>query len=182
MFRVLLILSWLICSSIVHPDRAKACFGVRVSIGANSEICTYACWLDNGRVLNNKRLFDKASFIKIISGEWPSIYNPDRINFFEENGLDCGVAFDSTLWKEASVCHPLDSLWKIRFGTYPFKHNTEMGWSNKYHKPSPKQEKYLYDRYNVTHVDTDFFLDTNFWRLLNDVRDTSWIKHYRSLH
>lgn len=182
MIRLFMLLTWLVCASIVLPERAHGCFGVRVSIGANSEMCTYAAWLDNGRTLTNKRILDKASFIKIVSGEWPSVYNPDRLNYFEVNGLDCGVVFDSTVWKSVNYCNPLDSLWKIRFGTYPFKHNTEMGWSNKYHKPSPEQEKYLYDRYGVTSVDTDFFLDTNFWRLLKDVRDTSWITNYRSLH
>jgi hypothetical protein len=75
----------------------------------------------------------------------------------------------------------MDSLWKIRFGTYPFKHRTDPGWSNKYHKPSPRQEKYLYDRYGVYHVDSDFFLDTSFWRLLQDVKDTAWINNYKSL-
>lgn len=182
MFRLLIILVWIFCASVItQSERARGCYGVRVSIGVNSQMCTYACWLDNGRVLTSKRIVDKDTFIKFISGEWPSVYNPDRINYFEEHGLNCGMVFDSTEWKEVPYCNPLDSLWKIRFGTYPFKHNTEMGWSNKYHKPSPKQEKYLYDRYGVTHVDTDFFLDTNFWRLLKDVSDTGWINNYKSL-
>lgn len=181
MLRLIILLIWLISASVVYTERAHGCFGVRVSIGANSEICTYACWLDNGRVLTNKRIFDRKSFVKILSGEWPSVYNPDRINYFDEYGLNCGNYFDSTVWTEVNYCSPIDSLWKIRFATYPFKHNTEMGWSNKYHKPSPKQEKYLYDRYGITSVDTDFFLDTNFWRLMKDVSDTGWINNYKTL-
>lgn len=189
-----MVIFWLICSSITKTEqgevipkdkplqtRAKGCFGVRVSIGANSTMCTYACWLDNGRVLTNKRLYDRDSFIKVVSGEWPSIYNPERINYFEENNVACGVAFDSTYWKDMTYCVPMDSLWKIRFGTYPFKFSSEIGWSNKYHKPSPKQEKYIYDRYGVRDVDAEFFLDTSFWRLLQDVSDTAWIKNYKSL-
>ena len=78
-------------------------------------------------------------------------------------------------------CPPLDSLWKIRFATYPFKHKTDIGWSNKYHKPAPRQEKYLFERYGVDHIDSKFFLDTNFWRLLRDVNDPNWIKNYKSL-
>ena len=163
------------------PATVPPVFGVRVSIGANSQICTYVCYLNNGRVLTKKKIVDKQSFIKIVSGEWPSIYNPKRINYFEENGVSCGMIFDSASYKEVGVCVPLDSLWKIRFATYPFKHRTDLGWSNKYHKPSPKQEKYLYDRYNVDHVDSKFFIDTNFWRLLKDVKDTSWIRNYKSL-
>jgi hypothetical protein len=163
------------------PVVARAVFGVRVSIGANSQKCTNVCYLDNGRVLAKKKIYDEQSFIKVASGEWPSIYNPNRINFFEENNVSCGMVFDSTTYKNVGICNPLDSLWKIRFGTYPFKHRVDLGWSNKYHKPSPMQEKYIYDRYNVYHVDTEFFLDTNFWRLLQDVKDTSWIRNYKSL-
>lgn len=191
MVRIGAILIWLISCSVViqreeksvldTPVTSRPVFGVRVSIGSNSRLCTYVCYLDNGRVLTKKRIVDEQSFIKIVSGEWPSIYNPKRINFFEENGVNCGMVFDSTSYKNVGVCNPLDSLWKIRFGTYPFKHRTDLGWSNKYHKPSPKQEKYIFDRYEVDHVDSKFFLDTNFWRLLNDVKDTSWIRNYKSL-
>ncbi len=181
MLRLLLILSLLVSASFAPAERAKGCFGVCVSMGADGSICTYACWLDNGRILTNKRILDKESFIKIVSGEWPSVYNPERINYFEEHGIEGGVIFDSTEWKDVAYCQPLDSLWKIRFATYPFKHNTEMGWSNKYHKPSPKQERYIYERYNVNSVDLNYFLDTNFWRLLQDVNDTNWVKNYRSL-
>lgn len=181
MLRLLLLMSWIVSASFAPAERAKGCFGVRVSMGANGSICTYACWLDNGRILTNKRILDKDSFIKIVSGEWPSVYNPERINYFEAHGIEGGVIFDSTQWKQITYCQPLDSLWKIRFATYPFRHNTEMGWSNKYHKPSPKQERYIYERYNVNSVDLNYFLDTNFWRLLQDVNDTNWVKNYRSL-
>lgn len=191
MIRFVVIFIWLLSCSVIYqeqekvvivpPVTSKPVFGVRVSIGANSSLCTYVCYLNNGRVLTKKKIVDEQSFIKIVSGEWPSIYNPTRIDYFEANGVRCGMVFDSTSYKDIGVCTPLDSLWKIRFGTYPFKHRTDLGWSNKYHKPSPKQEKYLFDRYEVDHVDSKFFLDTNFWRLLKDVKDTAWIRNYKSL-
>ncbi|MBL4862357.1 MAG: hypothetical protein JKY09_05000 [Crocinitomicaceae bacterium] len=162
-------------------ERAKAVFGVKVSIGANSKINTYVCYLYNGRVLTKKRIVDEQSFIKIVSGEWPTIYNPKRINYFAENNIGCGMIEDTNTLKKIGECVPFDSLWKIRFSTYPFQNGSERGWSNKYHKPSPLQEKYLHTRYGVGHVDGDFFLDTNFWLLLQDVRDPTWIQNYKSL-
>lgn len=181
MLRLGILLIWLISCSVNYAPRAEPVFGVRVSIGSNSRLCTYVCYLYNGRVLTNKRIVDEQTFIKIVSGEWPSIYNPNRLNYFEENSVSCGMITDSIAQEKQGYCPPLDSLWKIRFATYPFKHRTDMGWSNKYHKPAPQQEKYLYDRYDVEHVDSKFFLDTNFWRLLRDVKDTNWIKNYKSL-
>lgn len=180
-YLVPLILCWLLFSSVHYEPSSRGVFGVKVSIGANSELTTFACFVDNGRVLTNKRVVDKDTFIKIASGFWPSPYNPARRNLFEENKLDCSVFTDSITLEKFTSCVPLDSLWKIRFATYPFRGNSERGWSNKLHKPSSRQEIYLYNRYGVSQIDGQFFLDTSFWLLLRDVRDTSWIKNYKSL-
>ena len=102
MFRFILIYIWIISCSVIYqkqggsvlgqstidndcdPPLPRGVFGVRVSIGANSKICTYVCYINNNRVLTKKKIVDRKSFIKIVSGEWPSIYNPKRINFFKE--------------------------------------------------------------------------------------------------
>ena len=175
------ILLWSLCASVIPSEIAKGVFGVRVSIGANSQINTYVCYLNNGRVLSQKRILDEASFIKIVSGYWPSIYNPKRENLFEQNNIVCGIEKDENTQLEATYCDPFDSLWKIRFATYPFKQGFESGWSNKLHKPCLKQEKYIYDRYGVESVDANFFLDTAFWRLMHDVTDSDWIRSYKAL-
>lgn len=162
-------------------ELARGIFGVRVAFQANSAYTTYVCFLDNGRVLTHKRVVSQDEFVKIVSGYWPSIYNPKRINYFQERTLACGVAVDSFSLKTSTYCPSFDSLWKIRFSTYPFRTSAEPGWSNKLHKPAPAQEIFLYNNYNIKQIDADFFLDTNFWKLLNDVVDTSWINNYKSL-
>ena len=176
------ILVWLIGASVVYEQQTvRPVFGVRVSIGSNSQINHFVYFLDNGRVLTKKRVCDEQTFIKIVSGHWPSIYNPKRINYFDENHIGCGIGQDSITLKDVPYCEPFDSLWKIRFATYPFQHHADEGWSNKYHKPSPSQEKYIYDRYGVGSVDANYFMDTSFWLLLQDVQDTMWIANYRAL-
>lgn len=181
MWRIGFVVVWICCSSIVYKVESRAVFGVRVSIGANSTINTYVCFIYDGRSLTQKRIYDEQSFIKVVSGHWPSIYNPNRINYFEKNNIGCGVAIDSITMKEFSYCEPFNSLWKIRFATFPFQNSSEMGWSNKYHKPAPKQEIYLHDRYGIESVDANFFLDTSFWMLLQDVQDSTWIMSYKAL-
>ena len=173
---------WFLCSSILWAPRSKPVFGVNIAIGANSQITTYVCYLYNGYSLNRKRIMDKKTFIKFVSGEWPSIYNPDRINFFEENGIPLTLKTEETTLKTYNDCSALDSLWKIRFATYPFQYGNEMGWSNKLFKPSPNQEIYLKERYNINHIDGEYFLDTNFWLLLSDVVNPDWVDNYKSIH
>ena len=179
---LLLLMCWVLSVSIILPSSAKAVFGVKVSIGANSEVTSYVCYLYDGRYLTQKKMVDKESFVKIVSGHWPSIYNPKRIDYFEEHNIDCSILTDPITRKTSLGCAPFDSLWKIHFATYPFQTNSEKGWGNKYHRPSPKQEVYLYNRYGVRRIDADYFLDTNFWMILNDVTDPDWIQNYKSLH
>ncbi len=182
MSRFVIILIGFLCSSILLPPRSKPIFGVNIAIGANSQITTYVCYLYNGYSLNRKRIMDKKTFIKFVSGEWPSIYNPNGINFFEEHGISLIEKTEERTSKTYLDCAALDSLWKIRFSTYPFLYNNELGWSNKLFKPSPNQEIYLKERYNINHIDGEYFLDTNFWLLLSDVVNPEWVDNYKSIH
>ena len=181
MLRIALIIVWIVTSSVIRMNSARPVFGVKVSIGPNSQITSFVCFLNNGRVLTQKRIVDKESFVKIVSGYWPSIYNPRKIDFFKENNIDCALLTDSITNEKVLGCVPMDSLWKIRFSTYPYQHNADLGWSNKFHKPSLKQEKYLYDRYGIQHIDGDYFLDSSFWMIMRDVSDNAWISNYKSL-
>jgi len=177
----IIILFWLISTSVNFNVTARGVVGVRVPIGANSQITSYVCYLDNGRSLNKMKITDKNSFVKIVTGHWPSIYNPQRIDYFKENNIDCALLTDPISQKKIVGCLPMDSLWKIRFATYPFRYNSEEGWSNKLHKPSLGQAKYLYDNYDIEHIDGDYFLDTNFWKIMKDVVDPNWIDNYKSI-
>ena len=182
MIRFIVIFFWFLSSSILWSPSSTPIFGVNVAIGANSQISTYVCYLYNGYSLNKKRIVDKKTFINFVSGEWPSIYNPDRIDYFEKNNVSLTTKTECYTLKEYKDCVALDSLWKIRFATYPFIYSNEIGWSNKLHKPSVNQEIYLKERYNINHIDGEYFLDSNFWLLLNDVTDPDWIINYKSIH
>ena len=184
MFRQLqLVLLWYITGSIVVVSEPppRGVFGVRIAFQSNSQLTTYVCFINNGRTLTHKRILSETEFINFASGHWPSIYNPKRINHFTERNLQCGVFTDTFSLKETAYCLPLDSLWKIRFSTYPYRGSTEQGWSNQLYKPSDKQQYFLHNNYGIENIDGDFFLDTNFWNLLNDVQDPVWISNYRSL-
>lgn len=182
MFRILLVSIWFLCGSIIYQQTIpRGVFGVRVSFQGNSEIVSFVCFINNGRTLTHKRILSETEFIKYASGHWPNIYNPQRIDYFAERNLKCGVIADTYSLKESTYCIPFDSLWKIRFSTYPFRSSSEMGWSSKLFRPSDKQLKYLFINYGIRNIDADYFIDTNFWKILSDVQDTTWIKNYQSL-
>ncbi len=181
MFRLLFLGIWVFTTSIVVVYETRPVFGVKVGYQSTGKLTMYMVYLDNGVYQNSRKMLTENEFIHIASGNWPSIYNPRRINYFEQNHLSCGIIKDSISEKDYSYCIPLDSLWKIRFEKHPFDLKQGNGWSHKQFKPSPKQEIYLYQTYGVRQIDGDYFTDLNFWKLLNDVQDPNWILNYKSI-
>ena len=172
---------WFLLGSVVYEPTVRTVFGLHVSMQSNSQLYQIVAYLYNGRALNHKKVMSKDDFVKFASGKWPSIYNPEKRNLFEERNLSCGIYKDTFSNKETEYCLPLDSLWKIRFSSYPFRPSNELGWSPRLMRPSEKQELFLYENYGIRNIDTDFFIDSAFWQLLSDVQDTMWIANYKSL-
>ena len=118
--RLLVVLIWLLCSSVVFLPAGKASFGVCISYQATGAFCSYIAYFQNGQSMSMRRSMMEDELIKYASGYWPSAYNPQKEDLFAKNGLPCKVIFDSTQWKDFPLCSPLDSLWKIRFRGHPF--------------------------------------------------------------
>lgn len=142
---------------------------------------TYALFLKVNGVLSKKRIVKHEDFVKFVSGHWPSIYNPQRKNLFAENNVPCDVVKEEFTNKDLVSCQLLESLWKIRFDENPFMHTNEPGWSNDQFTPSKKQQIYLYQEYGIENIDLNFFVDTSFWKLLEDVQNPEWVGKYRAM-
>jgi len=179
----LIVICWVFATALLAPPKeTRVVFGVRIAMGQNSQMTSFiAMRYGTDGSLREKKLFQQDEFIKVLSGYWPSPFNPKRINYFEQENIFGGVLVDSVLKKNYPYCPAFDSLWKIRFSDYPFRGSSETGWSLGMYKPSLKQEKFLADRYHIDHLDLDYVIDTNFWVLLRDVTDSMWIANYRSI-
>ena len=179
--RILLVLCWFISSSFMLVSPPHSAFGVKISFQSTGLLTSYIAYIDNGRTQSHVKQITETEFIKIASGHWPSIYNPTRRNYFAENNFDCGVLKDSFTLKEYTYCVPLDSLWKLHFEKHPLDVTKGNGWSGKQFNPSLKQELYLYQNYDVAHIDANYFLDSNLWKILKDVQNPEWITNYKCL-
>lgn len=181
LIKILFIFSLIITSSFVMVSTPHGAFGVKVSYQSTGQITSYIAYIDNGRTEAHLKYLSKDEFIKIASGHWPSIYNPNRINYFEKNNLLCGTLKDSFTLKDYTYCIPSDSLWKLHYERHPIDITNGEGWSNQQYMPSLTQELYLYNNYGIRKIDGDYFKDTNLWKILKDVTNPSWIEHYKSL-
>lgn len=165
------------------PSKNNASFGVRISIGANSELYNLAGFRFNqDGSFRERRFLSKDDFIRFASGFWPSLYNKDKEDLFKKNGVEGGMIFIDTLNKKIPYCPVLDSLWKIRFDRNPFGRAYEDGWSQGKFKPSSKQELFLLKNYGIKYLDTDFIIDTSFWKLLKDMQSPDWILEYKNVN
>lgn len=176
----ILLLAFL-CSSIQFRHELRAVFGVRVAYQSTGKMITLVAFFTDGVRQSHRKILSFDEFVHFASGDWPSVYNRNRMNLFELNQVQGGIYKDSITFKETAYCFALDSLWKLRFDQYPFLGNNEQGWSRDDFLPSPNQQQFLYDEYGMAHIDTKFFSDTSFWKLLHDVTDPEWIQAYRSI-
>lgn len=153
-------------------------FGVKIGILPTGKLTEYAVFFYRDNRFIGKHSISKEELVKIGTGKWPIPKTNKFHDFFKENGfysdtlnngeiIDYGAAFDS--------------LWKVRFTEHPFNQGLSSGWSQGDFRPSNKQQAYIYHRYGVRGYDQDYFSDTSFFKLLKDVMDSEWIKHYKSL-
>jgi hypothetical protein len=183
--RVLLLILFFPLLGVQNLDAPKnnASFGVRISIGANSEVYNLVGIRYNlDGSIRERRFLSKDDFIRYASGFWPSLYNNAKVDLFEKNGVEGGMIFIDSLNKKIPYCPVLDSLWKIRFDRNPFGRTYEDGWSQGKFKPSLKQELFLLKNYGVKYLDTEYIVDTSFWKLLKDMQSPDWVLEYKNVN
>lgn len=177
----LILLFWL-CSSVQPANEIEPVFGVRVSYTSTGQMNTYGLFLKVNGVVSKRRIVSHDEFVKFVTGHWPSVYNPNRDNLFEKHAIPCDVLKEEFSNKDIVSCDLLETLWKVRFDENPFLQANESGWSNDQFVPSKKQQLFLYKEYGIENIDLNFFIDTNFWKILQDIQDPEWIGKYKSLY
>lgn len=175
---------WVVLTAWLLPEEGEPTFvfGVRIAMGSNSEMTSFiAMRYSPDGYLREKKMMRRDDFIRVLSGYWPSTFNPKRLDYFKLERVEGGVVVVDGTKSTYPQCQALDSLWKIRFSNFPYRGGSDEGWSQEMYKPSLKQEKYLADRYNIKHLDLDYIINDKFWQLLRDVMDREWVANYKSL-
>jgi hypothetical protein len=158
----------------------KGVFAIKIG-NQNESFYTLMAYCKTGDRITNKRILSMQEFIQFATGNWPSVYNPERINYLQMYDLNCGFVIDTFSRKQEFGCIPLDSLWKLQYSSFPYLGSMEPGWAANEFGPSDLQAKYLCDRYNFKGLSSGLITDTNLFKLLGDVMDQVWIENYKSL-
>ncbi|HEU4717436.1 MAG TPA: hypothetical protein VFU15_06375 [Bacteroidia bacterium] len=139
-------------------------------------------------------------FLAIASGWGTSSVNPKNENLFAKYGVqNCGYFPDTiirhVLYKGGVACSPVDNLWRLYCGEYPFfiqspvadtLHKQDIqdpgvsdaGWANDTLRPSDGQIGIL-QGYGVRFF-TDIIYGENAFHLLHDMQDPAWVSNYKS--
>lgn len=177
----LLLLVASISLSVQFKAELRTMFGVRVAYQATGEMVTLVAFFSDGTMQSNRKFLSREQFIQYASGNWPSIYNRNRVDLFKLNEVEGGVFHDSISGKKIPYCFALDELWKLRYKNDPFKGSNAQGWSQEMFTPSKGQQLYLQKNYGMENINVKFIIDTNFWKLLRDVQDSAWIENYMNI-
>ena len=195
---------WFCLSSSSSQKKTKLYFelGFTINPSAGSNVVNFmVLGLDSTtHKIVSKKPITEAEFVMYGKGVLKNEANPQRIDFFREAGVDCGLILDDpksiggvlivdTLWEEMKpICLPVWDIWKLRYSIHP-KYGKgasavpqeDIGWSANRWRPSPKQTQYLAKNYGINHI-ADFFHGPSMFELFYDMQNPDWIRMYREIN
>lgn len=161
-------------SSSLQPV-SKSYFGILLSTSSVSAEMIYAVFTENASGISHK-FISRHDFVQIALGRWKLRPNIKQENLFDKHGIIWGIDEDT----DEIVIPILDSLWKVRYRQFPYIRGSR-GWANDEYMPSAAQQIYLADSFNVRNINTEFFKEQDFWKLLQSAQSEDWKWEYKSL-
>ncbi len=156
-------------------------FGVKIGILPTGGITQYAIIHYRQEKLTQIQPIDLPTLLKVATGKYPIPRTNIFTDFFKYHEVSHTRLPDSTFIPKENYMVAFDSIWKIRFDIHPFDARQGEGWSIGRHRPSLRQQEYLFHTYGARAYDQDYICDTSFYKLLRDVVDTAWITQYKAL-
>ncbi|MDB4089049.1 hypothetical protein N9544_05420 [Flavobacteriales bacterium] len=175
--------------------------GFNINASAGSKIVTFVILKIDSftNEIVSKKTLSEGNFVMYAKGLLKNPANPERIDFFKEVGIDCGMILDDpiirggmqyvdTLWNEMRpICLPVWDIWKLRYSIHP-KYgrgassvpDEDKGWSANRWRPSYAQTVYL-QKYGVTQIQ-DYFHGPKMFELFKDMQNPDWIGMYMELN
>lgn len=178
---LLFILTSILFLSVQFRAELRTVFGVRIAYQSTGQMVTLMACFTDGKMLTNRKILSTKEFIHYASGDWPSIYNRNRVDLFKLNEVAGGIYIDSITGEKIPFCFALEDLWKLRYSHSPLKGGKDEGWSQDDYMPSKQQQVFLKQEYGLENINTYFIIDTSFWKILRDVGDLDWIDKYQNL-
>lgn len=178
---ILLLLFAIVTSSVRFQNMPRPVFGVKVGLQPTGDMLLFFVSLYNGHSYSQVRYMNRTEFFNLIAGRTKSPYNMSRKNLFLDFDVDCRFIYSEDSISQYPQCFPMDSLWKLKYSVHPVINAAGEGWAGETESPSILQAKYLFEEYGLKNIQTEFFTDTAFYKILRDVNNPEWIARYKTL-
>jgi hypothetical protein len=141
--------------------QSRYTFALSLISGAGDSHVSYGIMRENPDSTREVIFLTKQSFLRQVAGHETSRANPEKINFFEEYGIDSKI---------------LDELWKLKHDVNPY--GKELGWGTELGAPSKGQYAMLKE-FGIQRK-SDYTFGDNLWRFLLKVSDPVWVGRYQN--
>jgi len=138
-------------------------FSISLASAGGIDHISYGIMRENPDSTREVIFLTKSSFLRQASGNETSRANPNKINFFEEYGIDSKV---------------IDHLWKLKHDKNPY--SDELGWGTELGVPSQAQYQMLHE-FGIYRKSDQVFGD-KLWLFLTKVSDPVWLGQYQNLN
>jgi hypothetical protein len=136
-------------------------FAISLISGANSNPISFGIMRENPDSTHEVIFLTQDAFLRQATGNEASRANPEKINYFEEYGIDFKV---------------LDQLWKLKYDIHPY--SDETGWGTKPGVPS-KAQYIMLNEFGVSKI-SDYVFGDKLWQFLLKVNDPMWVGQYQN--
>ena len=145
----------------------------------HSQMITFAFLQTRDGKIIGSRIVREIEFMYAAMGYWPNMCNRAKENLFEKNGIDsCFLDTNDAGKISGWYAQPFQDLWKIRFFENPYLYD-QPGWSQGRITPSFVQREFIFERYGIDNILTQYFYGDTLYKLLRDVQSPEWISSYR---
>ncbi|HAM99713.1 MAG TPA: hypothetical protein DCQ26_13995 [Marinilabiliales bacterium] len=142
--------------------QSRYSFAISLISGANSFPVSFGIMRQNPDSTHEIIFLTKESFLRQASGFETSRANPEKINYFEEYGIDPSI---------------LDELWRLKYDVFPYGNVDEAGWGTKQGVPSTAQFQML-SVFGINKM-VDYTFGNKVWLFLTKVKDPVWQGEYQ---
>lgn len=140
---------------------ASHSFAISLISGSHVTLTTYGMVRQNPDSSVQFIFLTFDTFIHQISGHEKSLANPNKINYLEEYGI---------------TINDFKNLWKLKFDSYPYEGNKDLGYGTKLGAPSKGQYELL-KPYGISRV-SDYCYGDKLWKLMMKYKDPQWVGMY----
>jgi len=141
--------------------QSRYSFAISLISGVNSAPISFGIMRENPDSTREVIFLTIDAFMRQVAGNESSRANPNKLNYFEEYGINSQVLIE---------------LWKLKYDVNPY--GNDLGWGTELGVPTKAQFAML-SEFGINKM-SDYVFGDNLWKFLLKVSDPLWVGQYQN--